>query len=504
MADTITRINRERPGYYNGMPQSSPISRFPSSDPDSALDSGVQGNEGQDMVAEMVLSSRVYKDAHELFSSNSRYGGPFLQQLELIPYSASVRLENTWDSVVSGLGGTSGYENAIQDAFNVCLDEIRALVQNYYNFINTLPAEQVQQFEEAGINSAVTGQGIEGSDMSGAGSAGVVNPQNPSMSTYSNEQLSRGITSFVEFIGSMTNLGSTAVNTAVNAKNLMGLLDLAEREGYNKQELHDLLLAGEGVTTPSPYRVLTPENTPTIKHGANVAGKKVQAESAAMDKPIQINVGDDPNGQAHYEIYNPVDVLTEITRFNMANRFAEGAIKNLRNVGRQQYASLVGMLEGEYEATNFSALIEEGKFNKDFFSAREGLTEGAAQTKIADHLKNIKELEERALSFEQWLNDYRFNILDHWGDQLSKRPNLAPYFYKALFDFNMEDTFYHQNAAAQGLKYGLKSLESVGSFIEHLTGFKKPAKAPRKAGQVTVTDSPKGTTTSRTEILYEE
>lgn len=485
-----------RPGTTNGQPNYSDRIR----DNEFEMDSATTGNEGQDMVAEMVLSSRVYKDAHELFSSNSRYGGPFLQQLELIPYSASVRLENTWDSVVSGLGGTSGYENAIQDAFNTCLDEIRSLVQNYYTFINSLPSEQVQQFEEAGINSAVTGQGIEGSDMSGAGSAGVVNPENPSMSTYSNEQLSRGITSFVEFIGSMANLGSTAVN----AKNLMGLLDLAEREGYSKQELHDLLLAGEGVTTDSPYRVLTPENTPAIKHGANVAGKKVQAESDAMDKPVTVNVGDDPSGQAHYEIYDPVDVLTEITRFNMANRFAEGAITNLRNVGRQQYASLVGMLEGEYEAGHFSRMIEEDSFNQDLFSARDGRSEGTAQTKVAEHLANIKELEESALAFERWLNDYRFNILDHWGDQLAKRPNLAPYFYKALFDFDMSDTFYHQNAAAQGLKYGLDSLQKVGSFLGNLTGFKKPVMAPRKAGQVTVTDSPKGTTTSRTEILYEE
>ena len=47
-----------------------------------------------------------------------------------------------------------------------------------------------------------------------------------------NEAFSSGITSFVEFINSMTNLGATAVSS----ESIMGMLDLAEREGYNKQE----------------------------------------------------------------------------------------------------------------------------------------------------------------------------------------------------------------------------------------------------------------------------
>lgn len=99
---------------------------------------------------------------------------------------------------------------------------------------------------------------------------------NPSQASYDNSSFSQGITSFVEFINSMANLGSVGVNS----KNILGLLDLAEREGYNKQEVHDLLLAELGVTTDSPYRVLNTDNTPAISTLSQTASSEQRVKSA--------------------------------------------------------------------------------------------------------------------------------------------------------------------------------------------------------------------------------
>lgn len=446
----------------------------------------------------LIEDSSLYREAFQIFSNDKSYGQPYLQQLKMIPDSVATRDRNAWDDFVDFFGGTSGYDQAITDAFNSAMDEIRSLVQNYFSFKNSLPETQVEQQRAAGYNAAVTGAGIEGSDMSGSGADGIVNTENPSQSTYSNQQLSSGITSFVEFIGSMASLATTGFN----AESLMGLLDIAERESYNKQEVHDLLLSNMGVTTPSPYRVLNSDNTPVVgvnARGSSSRARVASAQSVAEDKAlsgnIAVNLGDNPNDTATYEIMTGEDVLNEVARFKLADQFAKGAIQSLRNVGTQAYAGALSFLEGEYQLTNYAAMIAEGNFNSDFYNNRDGVSEGIAQTSLAEALSTIRQAESFSAQFEAWMDEYKMNILDNWGAQIAKRPSLAPYFYKAMFDFDMSDTFYHQNGWTQALKYGSETLNNIGGFIQTIMGVARP-KIPRPMIRRTSTTShgPKGTT----------
>lgn len=439
------------------------------------------------IVSDLILKSQLYTEAYSILSSDLRYGKSYLAMLEMIPYSHDVRDENFWDRASNAFGGTSGYDKAVQDAFNAAMDEIRSLMQDYYSFLSKLPTEQVQQLADAGINAAITGEGVTTSSITAPDpSSSIVS--NPSQTEYDNKQLSDGITRFVEFIGSMANLTSVGIN----AQNLLGLLDIAEREGYNKQETHDLLLAQLGVTTESPYRVLTPGNTPTINTLSDTARSDQRVKSAeavaaakALDSPVSVNVGNDPNNVATYEVKSGADWLAEISRFQIANRFANVMIQNLRSESEQMYAGVLSTLENEYNVANFGALTDQARFNSDYFSSRNGVIEGTSQTGVTESLSFIRQHEAYIKSVEAWLSEYRSNIIESWGEQLEQRPNLAPYFYKAMFDFNMEDTFYHQNAAAQGLKYGMQAINSIGSFLGHLTGFKKPKKAPGPKGPIT-------------------
>lgn len=483
----------------NGSGNSSPSSRNP--------DAGntpipVESNESLDILSNMIESSSIYIQAYDILSSDASYGAPFLEQLKMIPTSFATRDKNFWDSFVEGFGGTSGHTNALTDAFNNAMDEIRLIIQNYRTFKNSLPVEQVSQLAEAGINAAITGEGVSPSTIPESLGSALSQP-NPSQTSYTNEQLSQGVSSFVEFLSAMSSL----VGTGFNASSLMGMLDIAERESYNNQEIHDLLLSQLGVLSDSPYRVLSPSVAPVLASNAEGATAKSAVEAAqnvadrkALESPISVSVGNDPNKVSHFEVKSGADWMVEASRFSIANRFSNIMIENLRNQSKQLYAGAVSSLEGEYMMANFGAMISEAEFNSDYFLHRDGASEGESQTSLASSLASIRQCEANIKAVEDWMSEYRASIIEHWGEQLEQKPTLAPYFYKAMFDFGMQDTFYHQNGAAMGLKYGLDSLNSLGSFISRVTGFKKPK---LKSGQTTVTNGPHGQTVTETINHYE-
>lgn len=456
-------------------------------------------------LSSMIRDSSIYKQAYEILSADKSYGVPFLEQLKMIPESYAIRDQNFWDEFINFFGGTSGYDTALTDAFNAAMDEIRLIVQNYRTFKNGLPSEQVSQLAEAGINAAITGEGVFPSSVPESLASSLSQP-NTSQSTYSNEQLSRGVSSFVEFLGSM----STLLGSGFNAASLAGMLDIAERESYNKQETHDFLLSQLGVLTDSPYRVLSPSKAPVMSTNAEAAvassfvdaAQKV-ADKKAIESPISVSVGTDPNKVQHYEVKSGMDWMVEMSRFSIANRFANTMIDNINGQIKHLYAGAVSLLEGEYMMANYGAMISESEFNSDFYRNRDGVSEGLNQTNIVDSLSNIRRAEANVKAVENWMSNYRSSIIEHWGKQLADKPSLAPYFYKAMFDFDMADTFYHQSGAAQALKYGLGSLDSIGNFIGHLTGFKKPELAPRKVGSTVVSDGPKGRTVTKTTNHFE-
>lgn len=446
-------------------------------------------------ISGLIKASSLYQNAYRIFSSDSRYGVPYLQQLIAIPDSVSISDKNFWDEFSEFFGATSKYEEALRDAYNTAMDEIRSLLTQYYQFKNSLPVEQVQQMAEAGINASVTGQGITGSEMS---TEGLVQP-NTSMSEYSNSQISDGISSFVEFIGSMANLGSAGVNAA----NLLGLLDIAEQEQYSKQELHDAMLYELGITQSSPYRVL--KKSPVLSDRASKAASdarlgraKSGAAASVLDKSISVPIGDNPNEVQSYEIMSGEDILNEVSRMQIIEQFSRGYVNYITSQNQQLYSGIVSMLDQEQQIANLNAGIAEGDFNQAFFTSRNGMSEGIAQTSIAEALASIRSSEADIASFNKWIADYKYATLDNWAQQLASKPSLAPYFYKAMFDFNMSDTFYHQSPLTMGLKYGLEIGNGILNFISTLIPTKIPSRITR-----TTSSGPRGVTETVSETVVQ-
>lgn len=457
----------------------------------SAIDDTVD-SKGSSIVTDLILSSPVYEQAYSVFYNDKSYGSPYLQQLKTIPYAHSVRDETFWDSVSNAFGATSGFETAVQDAYNVALDEIRSLLSQYYAFRNSLPVEQVQQMAEAGVNAALTGEGITPSTME---NDGIVSGTQPSQSQYSNDQLSQGVASFVSFIDSLSQLTSVGFSSA----NLMGLLDIAERESLNKQETHDLLLAQLGVRPSSSRTVLnTADDTVgnLIQKGSSdalVAAATSSAQASALDEVYDVpNLSSpDPSGSIRL---SGLDVLNQVSAFAMVSRLGESYSQLNNSLRNAQYSDILSTLNNEAAVSGAGAGIAQGEFNSDYYNARSGFVEGQNETTITTRLSELKRLEIAQKEFDEMLSNYRQQVLGNWGEQIHDKPYLAPFFYKALFDFGMSDTFYHQSVLGQGLKYGMDNLNSISEIIGNIIGFKKPKPKVTKTHSGSTVSGPRGET----------
>lgn len=122
-----------------------------------------------DSLASKVRKSTAYRNAYALFAQDSDQS--WLQRLVAIPTSVEDAKE-TWTDQI---GLTTNYADKQAANYQYCMQQIQQLVTDYYAFKNSLPVTQAQQMADAGINSAITGNGINGSQMS-PGNAPTANP----------------------------------------------------------------------------------------------------------------------------------------------------------------------------------------------------------------------------------------------------------------------------------------------------------------------------------------
>lgn len=112
-----------------------------------------------DAIKDRVKSSSIYRAVFNVFSAElDKY---WLIQLNGIVDSIVGATETFWDDL--------GFSNASSDKneaiYNEAINNIQALYNQYQTYKNTLPKTQVQQFADAGINSAITGNGVNGSSL---------------------------------------------------------------------------------------------------------------------------------------------------------------------------------------------------------------------------------------------------------------------------------------------------------------------------------------------------
>lgn len=113
-------------------------------------------------IREDVMNSDIYKQAYSLFSSSPDYS-MFLQRLQGILDSITVAEDTFWDRI----GVSNKFDDSLRSAYDYAIEQIQLLVKEFHEWYNSLPATQVQQYQDAGINAAITGAGVSGSTLNG-------------------------------------------------------------------------------------------------------------------------------------------------------------------------------------------------------------------------------------------------------------------------------------------------------------------------------------------------
>lgn len=108
-------------------------------------------------LADQVRNSQAYKTAYALFSQLAEKS--WLNRLLAIPTSVQDASSSWFDEQ-----GLSNKYNDKQSAnYQYCIQQIQNLLAEYYAWKNSLPITQVEQAQDAGFNSAITGNGVDAS-----------------------------------------------------------------------------------------------------------------------------------------------------------------------------------------------------------------------------------------------------------------------------------------------------------------------------------------------------
>lgn len=175
--------NISQPGRYDGSYSPGTFDGVTETPPSSF---GAEFNGGT--TADKVRNSTAYKTAYSIFSQLSDKS--WLNRLVAIPTSVE-DASSTW---FDEQGLSNKYNDKQAANYQYCLQQIQNLLSEYYAWKNSLPVTQVDQLQDAGINAAITGEGVSGSEL------------NPStlQSDPSTLQSSDPLSLLQQFVGTMT------------------------------------------------------------------------------------------------------------------------------------------------------------------------------------------------------------------------------------------------------------------------------------------------------------
>lgn len=151
--------------HRNGVGASDSVSRTPGN-PSNFSGDPISPPSGWDAefsvggtIADQVRNSQAYKTAYFIFSQLGDKS--WLNRLVAIPTSVQDASSTWFDE-----NGLSNKFNDKQSAnYQYCIQQIQNLMAEFYAWKNSLPITQVGQAQDAGFNSAITGNGVDSSSM---------------------------------------------------------------------------------------------------------------------------------------------------------------------------------------------------------------------------------------------------------------------------------------------------------------------------------------------------
>lgn len=168
-------------------------------------------NDRQINQANSIEGSELYQQAYQIFSADKQYGEPYLNRLMMIPESFQYSQLGFLDNIGLSVKG----ENQQIAQYNAAMAQIQNLVNEYYDFINTLPASQRQQMADAGVNVAISGQGLSASSMQSS-------PLSTDLQSYESADAVDAVSMISSVASSLTSVANafTSVYSAISSARL--------------------------------------------------------------------------------------------------------------------------------------------------------------------------------------------------------------------------------------------------------------------------------------------
>lgn len=339
--------------------------------------------------------STGYQSALTIFQSDPKYGPRFIALLQ--SFLSSVALpENTISNRKN--------ENNFVTAYNQISSQIATLLGQYYEFINTLPKEQVEQFSEAGVNTAITGAGLSSSVLESPESApvqGVANttPEETASAVFN------GVSSVLQFAGTFFNIfsGASALPKALTSMDLandlssIGIdsaklgLQIDEESAKNRQEVHDINLASVGFSPRES--IFGQEDYGSSLQGVsqiardNIDVSKAYARAAKKSLSSTFNIED--------RKMSGVEMIEQMSQFNILSEMCDSFCRAAANNTYRQFAEVASYLETQ-------AKINSDAYTADYYDSMSGSAMGIATQTISEndaaasmYLPDITEIQAR-------------------------------------------------------------------------------------------------------------
>lgn len=335
-------------------------------------------------------SSNAYKQAKDLFESGP-YSEVWLAKLEQLVSSLRMPDANFWSDVGNTFANT--YSNRFTEMLNNAFVSLNNLINEWFSWFNSLPQEQRQQFESAGLNIALDG----GSMLSGSQTSPQGIAPSPDFQGQQNQAFDNAVNFVTSTADGLLNLVGL-VNQVFSLKQQKRSLDISENSTLSSVNLQRLAL---GLT---PLSSLPDAKSSKVQDSDAMSsfGIKSSNEAEAGSKKSRIALETEVN-----PLYNSVHDATFLGIGPYNEIMSELGNIQLGQIIYQQ------IYDKEKLAFDSKQLEINSQIQSEYGTA---LATGEAQTALAEQA--AKQVEFRTSSklkeFGEQLYDYKKEILSDW------------------------------------------------------------------------------------------
>lgn len=413
----------------------------------SSYDPNQNYEQGGNLLQRQLIATPVWKQAYKLFS---RDNNPiWLQRLQsilfgLIPYSGGA-----FDGIF-----TSKSENADSQTLVRAIEQIQSLLEQYQQYKNSLPVNQVSQMADAGMNPVLTG---------GIGASSLEETQAPTIEHGTTTETASGLESFsnvVNVVSSLMDTSVSLVSTALDVKKMFtefGEMDRrynldADKLGLDKEQFDamkdfmqknfDLDVSNLSLSAADRGILINPETGKTIDGdnytAANIAKAGIELHDASFElhsKSLAYdNLDYDTFFDVNRDLYNhQFEMLKLNMEFEREYARLRSRLLEVENLNADNTEAYLNAYSPELDAASFNAQNEAKKIE-------------------AEMVKLQEDMNTRSLEAQQ-------KVVNRWHDKAKKGGFRGWYYGRLLSGFSKK---YGNNisnpgeeALANGAKFGL-------------------------------------------------